>query len=89
MKQEYEYYAITARKCIKGDTGNEFTGPNNDEEYDVVKFKVRATAHLQHIWSSTYLEGLTKSATARIANLKADNYIVTTRIGDRDILVNN
>jgi len=87
--EKYEYYEITASKCIKGDTRNELTGPNNDAGYDEISFKVRGTSHSQHEWSSTHIDGLSKDAEVKIQNLRKDGYEVWTAIGDRAVSVNN
>jgi len=79
--KKYEYYEITAQKCIKGDTGNEFSGPNNDAEYEKISFKVRGTSHTQHIWNRTHINGLSKDAESKIQKLKGDGYEVWTSVG--------
>jgi hypothetical protein len=86
---KYEYYEISASKCIKGDSGNEFDGPHGDAEYDNVNFKVRGTSHSQHIWNSTYINGLSKDAETKIQQLKNNGYDVCTFVGGRSVKVNN
>jgi len=87
--KKYEYYEITAQKCINKDTGNEFYGPSNDADYDEINFKVRGVSHSQHIWSSTYINGLSKKAELKIKQLKNDGYDVRTSVGGRRVGVNN
>lgn len=89
MAKTYEYYEITASKCIKGDTGNELTGPNDDAEYNRISFKVRGTSHTQHIWNETHINGLSKDAESKIQNLKKDGYEVWTSVGGNIAHVNN
>jgi hypothetical protein len=87
--KNYEYYPIRAEKCIKPDSGNEITGPNNDDITDVQYFKVRATSHTQHIWSETRLDGLSKSAEEKIKKYRDDGYSLKVGVGSGLINLNN
>ena len=87
MEKEYEYYTITAEKCIKGDTGDEFTGPNNDAVYDRQEFKVRAKSHKQHIWNEDILCGVAKTAQVKLDELKAAGYTMRTDTPHNPVLV--
>ena len=87
MKKAYEYYIITAEKCLKGDTGNEFTGPNDDTIYDRKELRIRATSHKQHIWNEDVLCGVTESGKKKLEELKEEGYTLRTNTPYNPVLV--
>ena len=58
----------------------------DDEE---IKFLVRGTSHIQHIWNETFINDLTKKGEKRIFILKQKGYRIYTIIDNRVIKVLN
>ena len=77
-----EFYTITCQKM-----GNTPATQYDIEIYEV--FKVRANSHIQHWPYSTFLNGLSPVALAKINSFRAQGCEITTTVGGRAVGIEN
>ena len=60
-----------------------------EKDKETIKFSVKGTSHIQHIWNETFINDLTKTGENKIHSYKRKGYRVYTIIDNRMIRVLN